>query len=76
MGVYGYVRISTPKQSIDRQIRNIKQEFPEALIIQETSKMGREKWNKLFSSAMAGDTIIFDSCFQNVQECKGRICRI
>lgn len=34
--IYGYCRISTRKQSIERQIRNIKAEFPDAVIIQET----------------------------------------
>ena len=32
---YGYCRISTRKQSIDRQIRNILSEFPKAKIIEE-----------------------------------------
>ena len=25
--IYGYVRISTPKQNIDRQVRNIKKKY-------------------------------------------------
>ena len=33
--VYGYCRISRKEQSIDRQIRNIKAAYPEAIIIQE-----------------------------------------
>ena len=33
--IYGYCRISTPKQSIERQIRNIAAEYPNANIIQE-----------------------------------------
>ena len=36
MNIYGYCRISTAKQSIDRQIRNIKAEYPTAHIVQET----------------------------------------
>ena len=35
MNIYGYCRISTAKQSIDRQIRNIKAEYPTAYIVQE-----------------------------------------
>ena len=35
MNVYGYCRISTAKQSIDRQVRNIKAEYPTAHIVQE-----------------------------------------
>ena len=33
--VYGYARISTNKQNIERQIRNIKAAFPEAVIVKE-----------------------------------------
>ena len=35
MCVYGYCRISTKQQSIDRQIRNIKGSYDKAVIIQE-----------------------------------------
>lgn len=64
MSVYGYARISTAKQSIDRQVRNIEREFPEAVIIREAytgTKIERKEWNKLFSSVREGDTIVFDS---------------
>lgn len=64
MSIYGYCRISTPKQSIDRQIRNIKQAFPEATIIQEAytgTKLDRKEWRKLYDNAKSGDTIVFDS---------------
>lgn len=64
MSVYGYCRISTPKQSIDRQIRNIKQEFPDAVIVQEAytgTKLDRKEWSKLYCNAKSGDTIVFDS---------------
>lgn len=33
--IYGYVRISTKKQNMDRQIRNIQKEYPETVIIKE-----------------------------------------
>lgn len=64
MSIYGYARISTVKQSIDRQIRNIKKEFPEAVIIQEAytgTKLERKEWGKLFNRIKTGDTIVFDS---------------
>ena len=35
MCMYGYCRISTKQQSIDRQIRNIKSNYDKAVIIQE-----------------------------------------
>ena len=62
--IYGYARISRPQQSIDRQIRNIKAEYPSAIILQESftgTKMDRPEWNKLYERARAGDTIVFDS---------------
>ena len=58
---YGYTRKSTPKQSIERQIRNIKADYPKAVIIQETytgTKMDRKEWNKLYNGVKPGDTII------------------
>ena len=64
MSVYGYARISTARQSIDRQVRNIEREFPGAVIIREAytgTKIERKEWSKLFSSVKAGDTIVFDS---------------
>lgn len=64
MCMYGYCRISQKKQSIDRQIRNIKAEFPQAVIIEEAftgTTTDRPQWNRLFNKAKDGDTIIFDS---------------
>ena len=63
--IYGYCRISTQKQNIERQVRNIIKFFPDAMIIQETftgSKFqGRKELDKLVNSVKSGDTIIFDS---------------
>lgn len=64
MCIYGYCRISQAKQSIDRQIRNIKAEYPDAVIIQEAytgTTIDRKEWGKLFQKAKANDTIVFDS---------------
>jgi DNA invertase Pin-like site-specific DNA recombinase len=61
---YGYCRISRAKQSIERQIRNIKAEYPEALIIQEVftrTRLDRKEWSKLYNAVKAGDIIVFDS---------------
>ena len=61
---YGYVRISTMKQSLERQIRNIKAEYPEAVIVSDEytgTKLDRPGWNKVFKAAKAGDVIVFDS---------------
>ena len=63
--VYGYTRISTKKQSIDRQVRNIKAFAPTAVIIQEvytgTCYQGRKAFDKLIKIVKPQDTIIFDS---------------
>lgn len=64
MKQYGYVRVSTKKQNIERQIRNIKSEYPSAIIIQDEytgTKMSRPMWDRLMRNIKEGDTIIFDS---------------
>lgn len=61
---YGYCRISRAQQSIERQIRNIKGQYPDAIIVQEAytgTKMDRPEWNKLCKIVKPGDTIVFDS---------------
>ena len=61
---YGYCRKSQQKQNIERQIRNIKAEYPNAVIVQEAytgTTIDRKEWNKLYKAVKAGDTIIFDS---------------
>ena len=62
--IYGYVRISTKKQSIERQIRNIKVPYPTAVIVEEIytgTSIDRKEWNKLVKRVVQGDTIVFDS---------------
>ena len=63
--IYGYCRISTAKQSIDRQVRNILASYPSADIRKEvftgTKYQGREELKKILDKVQAGDTIIFDS---------------
>ena len=62
--VYGYARISTRQQSIDRQIRNITAAFPDAIIYQEAftgTKTDRPEFTKLLKRLKEGDTVVFDS---------------
>lgn len=62
--VYGYCRISTKSQSIERQVRNIAKEFPKAVIVQEAftgTKINRPEWGKLYKKLKAGDRVVFDS---------------
>ena len=62
---YGYCRISTKQQSIERQIRNILSVYPTATIVQEvytgTNIYNRKELNKLLKVVKTGDTIVFDS---------------
>ena len=63
--VYGYCRISTREQSIERQIRNIKDLHENVIIVEEvftgTKLDGRTKWNNLYKNLKAGDVVVFDS---------------
>lgn len=65
MCIYGYCRISTRKQNIERQVRNIKAAYPEAIIIKEiftgTKFQGRKELKNLLNKIKVNDTIIFDS---------------
>lgn len=58
------MRISTPKQNIERQIRNIKQVYPTAIIVTDSctgKKFNRPGWKKIYNNVKTGDTIVFDS---------------
>lgn len=63
--IYGYCRISTKKQSMERQIVNIKAEYPNAIIFQEaftgTKIEGRAEFSKLLKVVKENDVIVFDS---------------
>ncbi len=63
--IYGYCRISNKDQSIERQNRNIKEVYPNAILVNEiyTGRkiQGRKEWNKLLKKVENGDMIVFDS---------------
>lgn len=63
--IYGYARVSTARQDITRQIRNIMAIDPNTKIYKEvftgTKTTGRYELQKLLKKVQAGDTIIFDS---------------
>lgn len=65
MPVYGYCRISTPQQNIERQVRNIAAAYPAAHIVREvytgTACRGRQELDKLLHCVQPGDTIVVDS---------------
>ena len=62
---YGYCRISTPNQSIDRQVRNILASYQDVTIVKEvytgTKFQGRKELDKILHRIRPDDTIIFDS---------------
>ncbi len=62
---FGYCRISTGRQNIERQERNIRTAYPNAVIVKEvytgTKFQGRKELEKILDKIQAGDTIIFDS---------------
>ena len=67
--IFGYARISTMKQRIQRQVDNIRREYPDAVIITEEytgTTTDRPKWNKLVEqikkeAAKGTDvTLVFD----------------
>ena len=63
--IYGYCRISTDRQNIERQVRNILKSYPDAIIKQEvytgTKTDGRKVFEQLLKMVRSGDTLIFDS---------------
>lgn len=62
MKVYRYCRISTFKQSMERQIRNIKLAYPDAVIVKETytgtKKQERKEFEKMIKVVFTGDTLV------------------
>ena len=62
---YGYARISTGKQNIERQVRNILASYPAAHIVREiftgTKIQSRKELEKLLKNVRPGDVVIFDS---------------
>ena len=61
---YAYCRVSTKHQRIARQITNITELYPKAIIIKEFytgTTQNRPQWDKLISQIKKGDTIVFDS---------------
>lgn len=66
MRTIGYCRVSRPQQNIERQIRNIKSEYPDAIIVSEKYSgrtQDRPVWLRVLKQVDAGkvDRIVFDS---------------
>lgn len=61
--IYGYCRVSTPKQKIERQVENILRGYPDAIIIKEAYSgryMDRPEWTRLRRCLQEGDMVVFD----------------
>lgn len=63
--IFGYCRISTKKQNIARQVKNIERAYPDATIVCETftgTKIDRPEWNKLYKKLKRNPnvTLVFD----------------
>ena len=77
--IYGYARVSTKNQRLDRQIKNIEDYCKDKKIEQiyrekyTGTKMGRPQFQKLLAVVCTGDTIIFDSVSRVVLQMKGMI---
>ncbi len=63
--IVGYARVSTPKQSLRRQIDNLKSAYPNIVVVSEVftgSTDNRPKWKKLMRQCRAGNIskLVFD----------------
>ena len=61
----GYARVSTPTQKLDRQIKNLKDAYPDIIIVAEVysgKTENRPKWQKLLRQCRAGNVekLVFD----------------
>lgn len=68
MKLYAYCRVSTERQSLKRQIDNIRsannKAYADALFFSDKftgSTLDRPEWNRLYKRLETGDTIVFDS---------------
>ena len=62
--IYAYCRVSTPHQKLERQITNITEIYPKAIIIREFysgTTQNRPNWERLMGQIKKEDTIVFDS---------------
>lgn len=64
MRIWGYCRVSTERQNMMRQERNIRTRYPEALMVREIysgTNLARPEFEKLLKQIRPGDMIVFDS---------------
>lgn len=61
-----YARISNPSQNIERQVRNLKEKYPNGVVVKETytgTRLDRPEWEKVMHQVRLKkiNTIVFDS---------------
>ena len=74
--VFGYCRVSTETQSIERQQRNIKKEYENAILYSEAYTgvtQERPEWAKLKKRVKPGQTIVFDSVSRMSRSAEGGV---
>ena len=62
--IYAHCRVSTPHQRLERQITNITELYPQAIIFREFytgTTQNRPNWERLMAQIKKEDTIVFDS---------------
>ncbi|MGL5714110.1 MAG: recombinase family protein [Paraclostridium sp.] len=62
--IYTYTRVSTEKQRLDRQIKSLKEAYPNSISYADKftgATTNRPQWNDLMKKVKFGDTIVFDS---------------
>ena len=62
--IYGYCRVSTTHQRIDRQVNNILNKYPMTQIVKKYytgTTQNRPQWKKFLKAIKHGDTIVFES---------------
>ena len=63
MTTFGYARVSTKHQNLNRQIKNITETYPDAVIFEEKwtgTTTDRPVFQRLLKVVQSGDTIVFD----------------
>ena len=61
--VFGYCRVSTMKQSLKRQEETIKELYPEAIFVTDSTtgrNFDRPGWSQMMKTVKPGETIVFD----------------
>ena len=75
--VYAFCRVSTAHQNIERQVRNILERYPNAIVVKEyytgTKLEGRKDFENLIKVLKEGDTLVFDSVSRMSRNSKERL---